>query len=425
MRRLMRGHSSGQSLILFALALPVLFAILALVIDLGIATAQLRGLQNAADAGVMAGAKIMAESVTQGQGTVVYGSLTNQVVHDRAISLGAPNRVVSLPTFAYATAVQFRDCSPVPGSLGFTAASDAALVAALGGTRLASSSTNVPNNTCSIKVNTQVTFPAYFAVMLGYPELTVGARAAARIAPTAAPTQVTGFWPVTHWSADPDPSCNDEVGSLCTFWDSNAPPGGTFKEVINLSRYSDLFGSPMLQHWRVDYDHRWPGNTGKLNDLPEWVRNGWQGTAIVDEGDVRCQTANLACPNSKFEVYGGNMGNNIASEMNAYINDSARREGIDPVRGAYASINVFFWRYGEQGIVRATDRGTVWGTSVTESPSTLQRIILQKVRRFRFYTSTVSSSSVKGYFVSFYNGGGVPQNGPPSTVANTVVMAAE
>jgi len=416
----MRRRASGQAVVLFALLLPVLLGMLALAIDLGFAMAQLRGLQNAADAGAMAGAKIMSASVTQSQGTVVYAHLTNQSVQAKVDALVAPNRLVTLPTFAHATTVEFRDCSGA--SLGYTASSDAALVATLGGTRLASPTTIVPNSTCSVKVRSQVSFPSFFAGILGYPTQTVAAQAAARIAPTTAPTQITGVWPMTHWTADTVAPCPDEAGTICTFWDSNSPPGGNFKETINMSRYSDLLGAPQVQHW-ADYDRRWPGNTGQIPDLEQWIRFGWRGTIFVDETDSRCQTgpsASLACPNSKFEVYNGNNGNNLASKMTGYINDPANLEGTDPVKGNYATVTVYFWRYGEQDIIPRTNVGTLW--SGPSSPNSIQRIILQKVRRYRFYISTVNSSSVRGYFVSFYNGAGTPQNGPPSTVANTVVM---
>jgi hypothetical protein len=298
-------------------------------------------------------------------------------------------------------------------------------VAALGGTRLASASANVPNNACSIKVTDQVTFPAYFATLLGYETRTVAARAAARVAPTGAPTLITGVWPVAHWAGDPAP-CADQVGSLCTFWDSNAPPGGNFKQTINMSRYSELSGAiNRNQHW-VDYDHLRPGTRTKNTDVPGWLRHGWGGTVFVDEQDSRCQTgpsASLACPNSKLEVYGGTGGSNVGSAMRDYISDPKYLEGTDPSRGNYATVNVFFWRYGEQDINATTNAGTLWlGPS---NPDKIQRVILQKVRRFRFYTSTVSSSSATGYFVSSLNFGGVPTNGPPSTIANTVLTMAD
>jgi hypothetical protein len=331
--------------------------------------------------------------------------------------LVAPNRLVILPAFVYGAAVEFRDRDG--GSLGYTASSDASIVARLGGTRLATTSAIVPDGTYSLKVTSQVNFPSYFARILGYPTQTVAAQAAARVAPTTPPTVFDGVWPISHWSPATDHPCPDQTGALCTFWDSNSEPRGSFKEVIDMSRYSTLFGGTTNQFWRVDYDHRWPGNGGKTVDVPEWIRYGWQGKVFVDENDSRCQSATLAltCPNSKFEIYGGDMGSNIADMMRGYINDPAHREGTDPVRGAFATVNVFFWRFGEKNI---TTTPTVWEGPA--NPNDVQRIILEKIRRFRFYTSTVSSSSVQGYFVSTYTAG-VPQNGAPSTIANTVVMS--
>ena len=259
--------------------------------------------------------------------------------------------------------------------------------------------------------------------VIGYPTQTVSARATARIAPTNPPTTFTGVWPVTHWTYN-DPGCTYTLNTLCTFWDSNAPPGGSFKETIDMSRYSTLMPG-RNQHW-VDYDHSWPGNTGQIPDLEHWLQYGWRGTIFVDEFDSRCQegTATLACPNSRFEIYNGNNGNNLADMMRAYINDPANLQGTEPGFGNWATINVFFWRYGEQGINLATDSGgSLWeGPS---HPADIQRIILQKVRGFKFYSiaSFPNNSAVKGYYVSLFVTNGQPQSGPPSAVANTVVLS--
>jgi hypothetical protein len=124
------------------------------------------------------------------------------------------------------------------------------------------------------------------------------------------------------------------------------------------------------------------------------------------------------------------MGANISSSMLSYINTFS--EGIDASCNCkFATLVAFFWRYGEQGIQEtcpsppgtcSVDRGTVWGASGNppkESTAALQRVILQKARRFRFNTSTVSSSSIRGYYVSFYTTN-PPINGVPSSIADTV-----
>ncbi|HIC96768.1 TPA: hypothetical protein EYP12_09155, partial [Candidatus Bipolaricaulota bacterium] len=57
-------REEGQNLVLIALAMVVLMAFLALVLDLGFAYAQRRRMQNAADAGAFAGAWELAFSET-------------------------------------------------------------------------------------------------------------------------------------------------------------------------------------------------------------------------------------------------------------------------------------------------------------------------------------------------------------------------
>jgi Flp pilus assembly protein TadG len=56
------GASRGQIILMFAIFLTVMMGVLGLSIDVGMAMAHRRSLQNAADAGVMAGARIVAKS---------------------------------------------------------------------------------------------------------------------------------------------------------------------------------------------------------------------------------------------------------------------------------------------------------------------------------------------------------------------------
>ncbi len=412
----------GQALVWVALLVSALFGMLALIVDLGLGMAQFRALQNAADAGVMNGAKLMAGSVgVDASGNVIYVSLANDRVHARAQAMVTSNRPAALATYAYSMAVQFLNCSN--GSLGFTYSSDTALVNALGGTKLASTTTQTPNNSCSLRVHTQLTYPSLFAGVIGKTSQTVATKSTARISPTNPPTTITGLWPISRWTYN-QPDCSFVQGTLCTFWDSQAPPGGNFKEAIDMSRYSQLvYPSPLRSQHIVDYDQSQWGNNGKTVDLPVWLRNGWQGKIFVDENGANCQDGAsnpLNCANSKLEVYGGDTGNNMADQMKAYINDPLHTEGNEPGLGNFATLNVFMWRYGEQNINTSTDVGSPWTN--TDQPNQLQRIILQRVRRFKFYTDKVSSSSVQGYFVSFFNDS-TPQSGPPSQTANTVTLS--
>jgi hypothetical protein len=272
------------------------------------------------------------------------------------------------------------------------------------------------------------------------------AQATVRIAPTAPPTVFSNIWPITHYDdpQHPDPACAFELGGCSLpFWDSHGI--ANFKLLVDMTRYSaiggggtreQLFapnlggGSPLLDqncsalplfNTRPCYDPIHPGTHDKQNDTAYWLANGWNGQIYLpNETDPNCTDPTrivAQCPNSRLEVFGGDLGSNISTPMLSYITNHG--DGIDPTCNCPgATVNVFFFRYGEQSINTTTNIGTIWNGG---NGNSLQRIIIEKVRRFRFNTSTVNSSSVSGYFVGFYSNN-PPQSGPPSNVANTVVM---
>jgi hypothetical protein len=213
--------------------------------------------------------------------------------------------------------------------------------------------------------------------------------------------------------------------------------------LIDMSRYSaiggggtreqlfapNLSGSPRLDqscsalalfNLRPCYDTTHPGTNNKNVDEPYWLANGWKGQIYLpNENDPNCTDPTKIvqnCPNSRLELFGGDLGNNMASAMDGYISNYGAPDPTCKCQGA--TVAVFFWRYGEQNINTTTNIGTVWNNG---NSNALQRIIIEKVRLFRFNTSTVQSSSVTGYFVGFYSNN-PPQSGPPSNIANTVTL---
>lgn len=468
-------------LIALMMALGVLFGSQALVVDLGYGMGEQGAMQNAADAGSMAAAKLMAGSVAiNSSGSAVYVVSDNQI-YQRALSLATPNFVGSFNSTTHAVAVQYVACpSQSDGRPNFAAQSDSGLVTDLvnaglapsGSTQLSTSLAsdlslgsapdwNWSTPICMVRVWTRESHNPLFASTFSTPpaeqEL---AKATARVYPTTPPTDISDTWPITHWLYSDTP-CAFSPGSLCTFWSSNAAPGGSFKEVTNFSRYSQLaisagipnrpalFGQLTSAAWSnvlsgtplycpsssttPCWDPTYPGNNAKNVDVPNWVSNGWRGHLYVNESDTNC--ANSAtilqyCQNSRVELYGGDMGNNIGTAMDNYIDGHS--EGIDPSCNCnFATLPVFFWRYGEQGINETcpsppgtcvVDQGTIWGASGNpnkENANNLQRAILQEARRFRFNTQTATSSSVQGFYVSFYSSN-PPIDGPPSGVADTI-----
>jgi Flp pilus assembly protein TadG len=79
-------REQGQVLLMFALFLSVLLGALGMAIDLGMAFAERRTMQNAADAGALAGAKIVAQARTAG--TSPIQSRVADIVHANAMRYG-------------------------------------------------------------------------------------------------------------------------------------------------------------------------------------------------------------------------------------------------------------------------------------------------------------------------------------------------
>src|SRR5262249_1826016 len=151
-----------------------------------------------------------------------------------------------------------------------------------------------------------------------------------------------------------------------------------------------------------------------------WLAKGWKGQLYLpNETDPNCTDPSKivqSCPNSRLEMFGGDLGSNMATAMDSYITNYGTTDPTCNCMGATGP--GFFWPSGGQNINTTTNIGTVWNNGNTNQ---LKRIIVEKVRLFRFNTSTVQSSSVSGYFVGFFTNN-PPQSGPPSNIANTVTL---
>ena len=496
------------------LGLGVLFGSGAMVVDLGYGMVQQGAMQNAADAGALAAGKLMAGSVSiDGSGNPVY-VLTDNQVHQQVASLVVDNfqgtirmsrdpratdntyalhttwlnttsftafeltaldQVTHVATWrltsSHQLAVEYLACpGKTSGTPNFTARSDQDVVTALGGTRLSSALAdhegvgsapdwNWPNPICMLRVSVRESHAPFLASLIpgyGNAPMREMAQATVRIAPTAAPTDISDVWPITAWQDPSKPAtvCAFTPGSPCTFWDSNGAPGGKFKSVVNLNRYSALhFPTPRPeQHFNCFlipvtgpcYDPDYPGSqkpdgttlSGNdiKTDLTNWFTNGWHGHLYINESDPNCTAPTTptqivrSCQNSRLELFNGDGGANVAGAMRDYIN--AHPEGIDPSCNCnYATLVVFFWSYADDTSCPTgpadscvVDPGQAWSGGNANTVQTNGRVILQKARRFRFNTSSVAGSSASGYYVSFYDDTPPTADAPPSGIANTVTL---
>ena len=440
------------------MASGVFFGILALVVDLGYGMDQQGVMQNAADAGSLAAAQLMAGSVAlNSAGQPVYAVSDNEV-NSKA------QQFVDYNKSSAKTAVEYLGWSGTCVSFSprtFTYASDPSLIPAGAvrsvSTAAASTSLNsIPTNTCGVRVFANVTYDSMFAAAppIGISTEGATASAAARIAPTSAPTTFGDVWPITHYEdpANPDPACAFEIGGCALpFWDSHGT--ANFKYLVDMSKRSglntardqlfapNLGSSPLLTNdcatlslfnFQPCYDPKHPGSNDKQADVNYWLANGWHGQIYVPvdpndptKDDTMCTNVSRvisSCPNSRLEMFGGDLGNNAADPMRAYLN-SYPDQTLDPTCNCLsATVNVFFWRWGEQNIDVTTNIGSIWGNSSKDKSNNLQRMVVDKVRRFRFNAQTIGSSSVSGYFVGFYVPNGTPSYGAPSNTANTVIL---
>jgi hypothetical protein len=513
------------------IGLGVMFGMLALVVDVGFGMSQIRGMQNGADAGSVAAAKLAASSISAGPGGAIVYLISNDDVHNKAVEFAALNRPASLTGATYRQAVEYRPCpGESSGSPNFSNQSDADLMAevqAITGvtaTKQGSGSDLLPSWTCALRVFTRVNHQSFFAATMGKPATTETARATARIFPTSPPTVFGKIWPITRWvcnglddpattnkdegqtmndiTSDGTDKCDDEEFTNannpnglpcvqnpssglrpCQFWDSNSDPNGRFKGYLDMSRFSGLAKgqgikrAQMLRGWAdacdtvgPSYcapDHKYdPANTGsspepnggnndKNDDVPYWLRHGWNGEVIADPDDCvgtsewpNPNFANAAalgavtdpnqCHNSRLEIFEGDLGNNLAEAMEDYLDDHiAGRSQICGHSGAdndFANVVVFTWRWAEQDSTRdslaLTNAGKLWGYYGSNAaslgignpqPNDIKRVILHRGLTFRFCRGDINNSNIRGYFVSFLTNL-PPTEGPPSPIANTVLL---
>lgn len=172
-----RDHT-GQILVFFTLALLVLLAILALVMDGGNVFLNRRSAQNAADAGALAGARTLC--VTRDTGQAAYMAQQYAIVHN-----DAHQATVGIDSIGYVT------------------------------------------------VTAQITADTFFAHLIGRPHLTAEAEAVAGCCP---PTRGTGVLPIA-WACHPpisealstSPDCQEQALTMQQIeqYVNNPPPPGT------------------------------------------------------------------------------------------------------------------------------------------------------------------------------------------------------
>ncbi len=394
----------------FLLGFGVLFGMGALVVDLGYGMVQVRTMQNAADAGAIAAARLLAASVGQGPtaGTTAYVSITDGMVHARAREFATANSGAGGNGVSYTRAVEYRPCPGLAsGSPNFTASSDAAIASEASGTRQSAATAPVPSWTCSVRVHARATFDSFFAGAIGRPTQASTARATPESTRPSARRS-------SRLLADHALAATRDRLSLQPRWfqhalqvlGSQSSSDGSWNGLVDMSRLSEvnkktreqLFwcggDGPILPNPPATpacHDPTYPGNNGKTVDVPNWARNGWRGQRTwmpamraADRGPRRCCAAIV-----DSKSIPGTSTSEIDNAMKDFITNN--RIGTAPGSlGDYADVTVVLWDYAEQAVNTSTNVGTVWSSG---SSNKIDRMMIAEARRFRFYVGHIGNGA--------------------------------
>ncbi len=342
------GARKGQTLVLFAVAVTVVFAMLAVAIDAGFLWGQKRFMQNGADSGALGAATLLATNVAQyksgeipaGSPVDVYFLVTDQEVRSIVQQYVDKNQNPGLATRTLTSTYELAYFVTIDGNYNGD-------LNDLVHNEWVTSPTGadpryqgrVPDGTYRVRVTPRTTIQNLFAGIIGQGEDDVRATAVAGIYGYDQPAGGPGrLWPLTAWDHVPigsDPDWDyfaDPVNRMepLPLWDPQAEyrPEGTkvpldpYKNVLDLSPTTEWpapdptyrFPAPPEgvtsngpQGWdRHGFvpDPEYSGNLDKPNDTAYWVAHFFGGEVMKD---------------NQFPVYadldgidaGANLGQNI------------------------------------------------------------------------------------------------------------------
>ncbi len=178
-----RHYEKGQVLYLAAITMTLLLIFLTLIIDAGLAYAQRRRMQNAADAAAAAGTRVIVYSAGMSTDADVKQAIDTYA----QLNGGSIDYVANPPYYL---------------------ASDGSIVSKVG------AGGNIPSNAAGVMVTPSTTVSTFFAVLLGHSLIPVAANAATISYPAQMPNNLAPLAPLTV------PQVNYVVGSTYVLWSS-------------------------------------------------------------------------------------------------------------------------------------------------------------------------------------------------------------
>ncbi|MBN1177721.1 MAG: hypothetical protein JXD18_00800 [Anaerolineae bacterium] len=257
-----RREERGQAIVILAIAMVVLLVAAGMAIDGGVAHLNRRRAQNAADAGALAGARVLSSSICDS----ATSSATDTAVYAAVWDYARRNGVTDANNFE-ATYVRFANNVITPF--------DPPAVVGNG---------SVPSGATGVAVTTTLTQSTYFMGLVGQNETNTGASATAVTGP---PLLMGGLRPfgvsLEVMSALDVGDCFTSDFKNC----GNANQGPCYILDDDGNRMSQHRGWLNLNHvWNAgEADEGYPrasGGSGSANDLKTWMEEGWGGTLYAD-----------------------------------------------------------------------------------------------------------------------------------------------
>lgn len=378
-RKIVRRRLKGQSMALIGLVLGmgVLIGLVAIAVDGGSALLQRRNMQNAADAGTLAGVQLMSQRVAISGGNPGYPTyaLTDTLLLSTVADLLARNRGGSIGATEedYSFSVYYHYISGSPTFSG-----------TFGTTPVTPTGAFVPAYVDGLRVKSNIHNPTVFAKAIPGPwqDIDISATSAAAIFPTCRTAPPTGgegpTLPFTRYRYTFEQELPTKANDLCNpfiFWDSNGDVGGpgnsNFKNKLSFntrSFYQDANPqgtSPDTEQQLLSgFDHRNgtppilpqpPSNPFDMrgsaqasgnslqSDVAQWIRYGWVGAIMTN-------TNRLGDPNvlgDWGEVISADQGQNVQTPLLDLI-QSAPDRGQTPISAPWPV-------------------GLGWGTAITRT----------------------------------------------------------
>ena len=297
MRRALRDDT-GQALIAVALAMVVLLGAIGLGLDWGLAVAQRRTAQNAADAAAMGAARWLATSVVLSGGSIAFAIDQEQVYCYAKAYADAAQANFTPPGASTSFTLEYGDgASPTNWTTSATSACPTG-----------STGTTVPAGTVYVRATGATTYRSTIAAVFGMPQITADARAKARLTGTIVADGLT-VWPmIRHYDpADFDlgsckkPPCDPTALPPIMFWSSSGALSdmvyGNFKGLIDPSIWSTRYPvSSQVPQLLTDWDRTGSvmAGTSPKPDMSGNCGGAWDthGDSDPANNDKQCSITN-------------------------------------------------------------------------------------------------------------------------------------